>query len=428
MRKTVVPLLLILSCPPLAILMWYINVHLGGSVLELWALYKQDGFFPTIYQIWRPIFFGSTTAWTMIFTFAAFQLAFMKLLPGKIVEGPITPEGNIPLYKSNGVFAFALTLTLFLLATEGLHLFSATIIYDHFGSILGALNLLSFGFCTFLYLKGRIAPSSTDSGSSGNVIFDYYWGMELYPRVLGWDLKMFTNCRFGMMSWSLIILSFAFKQRELYGTVSDSMMVSVALQLLYIAKFFIWEDGYLRSMDIMHDRAGYYICWGCLVWVPSIYASPALYLVNHPNHLGWPIAGAIFAVGAIAIIVNYLADRQRQRFRSTEGNCLVWNRKPTAIIAKYTTHKGDTKYNLLLASGWWGIGRHFHYVPEIMAALCWTLPALFQNFLPYFYLTFLTLLLINRSFRQEQRCQEKYGASWNAYCEIVPFKMVPYVY
>ena len=21
-------------------------------------------------------------------------------------------------------------------------------------------------------------------------------------------------------------------------------------------------------MDIMHDRAGYYLCWGCLCWVP----------------------------------------------------------------------------------------------------------------------------------------------------------------
>lgn len=30
----------------------------------------------------------------------------------------------------------------------------------------------------------------------------------------------------------------------------------------------MWETGYLSTIDIMHDRAGYYICWGCLVWVP----------------------------------------------------------------------------------------------------------------------------------------------------------------
>ena len=31
-----------------------------------------------------------------------------------------------------------------------------------------------------------------------------------------------------------------------------------------------WETGYWGSMDIMHDRAGYYICWGCLVRSPAL--------------------------------------------------------------------------------------------------------------------------------------------------------------
>lgn len=41
-----------------------------------------------------------------------------------------------------------------------------------------------------------------------------------------------------------------------------------------------WETGYWGTMDIMHDRAGYYICWGCLVWVPSVYTFPALFLTE----------------------------------------------------------------------------------------------------------------------------------------------------
>lgn len=61
---------------------------------------------------------------------------------------------------------------------------------------------------------------------------------------------MFTNCRFGMVGWSLLLLSYAAKQDQLYG-LSDSMIVAVALQLIYITKFFFWETGYLRSLDIM---------------------------------------------------------------------------------------------------------------------------------------------------------------------------------
>ena len=74
-----------------------------------------------------------------------------------------------------------------------------------------------------------------------------------------------------------------------------------------------WETGYWRSMDIMHDRAGYYICWGCLVWVPAVYTSPAMFLTTHGvDSLPAAAAVAIAVAGAAAIYVNYNSDRQRQ--------------------------------------------------------------------------------------------------------------------
>ncbi|MGE4574599.1 MULTISPECIES: 7-dehydrocholesterol reductase [Parachlamydia] len=424
--KTLVPFLLITLCPPSAILFWYTNVSLDGSFVNLWQQIQHQGFFPLLYEVWSPFFFGTQTAWTILAIFAASQLFFMKALPGKIYQGPITPKGNVPIYKANGPFAYFLTLTLFLVCSYGLEWFSPTILYDNLGPLLGALNIFSLFFCLFLYIKGYVAPSSSDAGASGNPIFDYYWGTELFPRLLGWDVKMFTNCRFGMMSWPLLLISFAAKQQELYG-LSDSMVVAVLLQLIYITKFFFWETGYLRSLDIMHDRAGYYICWGCLVWVPGVYTSPTLYLVNHPNHLGLPLAALIFALGAVSIMINYLADRQRQKVRESDGNCTVWGKKPFLTVANYTTGDGKQKKNILLASGWWGISRHFHYVPEILGAFFWSVPALFANFLPYFYVVFLTILLIERAFRDDRRCALKYGEDWETYCKHVPYKIIPYM-
>lgn len=35
-----------------------------------------------------------------------------------------------------------------------------------------------------LVLKGHYWPSCVDSGSSGSLIMDVYWGVELYPRLL----------------------------------------------------------------------------------------------------------------------------------------------------------------------------------------------------------------------------------------------------
>ena len=100
-RHSIAPLLLILFCPPMVMVTWYTSVFLDGSVLRLWHLFVQEGFFTTIYRIWAPLFFGTPDAWKMIALFIAAQLLFMKVLPGRSFQGPITPKGNIPLYKTN---------------------------------------------------------------------------------------------------------------------------------------------------------------------------------------------------------------------------------------------------------------------------------------------------------------------------------------
>ncbi len=395
--------------------------------MAFWHMAAEQGLFSLIWSIWKPVFFGSITAWKIIFVYGAFQLFLMRMIPGKTFLGPVTLMGNVPVYKANGVACFFITVATFFIATYGLNLFSASLLYDELGYLLGALNCFSLLLCLILYLKGIFAPSSSDNGSSGNVLFDYYWGTELYPRILGWDVKQFTNCRFGMMAWPLLIISFAAKQSELYG-LSNAMIISVALQLIYIGKFFVWETGYFRSLDIMHDRAGFMICWGCLVWVPCIYTSPAFYLVHHPIALGTLTAFTIFFCGCTGILINYLADLQRQKVRASDGKCRVWGSSPEIIETVYRTQDGEEKQGLLLASGWWGVSRHFHYVPEICAAFFWSVPALFTNFFPYFYVCFLTVLLIDRAFRHDKRCADKYGESWDLYCKKVPYKMIPYLF
>lgn len=425
-RGIFMPLFFILVCPPSVFLFWYTNTALDGSFAQLGTLILDDGLWSVLKKAWVPYFFGSSTAWKILTIYAFVQLLLMRLLPGKKFYGPTTPAGNVPVYKANGVSAYALTMILFVFSSFYLHLFSPAILYDHLPELLGALTFFSLIFCAFLLFKGYFFPSTSDCGSSGNLIFDYYWGTELYPRILGWDVKMFTNCRFGMMGWALLIVSYAAKQSELYG-LSDSMAVAVALQLIYITKFFVWETGYLSSLDIMHDRAGFYICWGCLVWIAGIYTSPTLYLVNHPNHLGPLWSSLIFVFGSACILINYFADRQRQRVRTLNGDCLIWGKKPTLTVARYVTGTGEKKSNLLLASGWWGVARHFHYVPEILSAFFWSVPALFTNFLPYFYLLFLTILIVDRAFRDDRRCANKYGDDWKKYCGMVPYKMIPYL-
>mmetsp|Transcript_698 Transcript_698/g.2050 ORF Transcript_698/g.2050 Transcript_698/m.2050 type:complete len:485 (-) Transcript_698:720-2174(-) len=410
--------------PAFAIIMTFTYIHLDASLLALWKYVQQQGL-GGLWAAWpRP----TADAWTHIVAFGLLEAVLQLLLPGKQHKGPVTPKGNQPVYKANGVLAYLVTMGLLALGWRT-GLFDPGHVYDILPEIISALNIFSLGFCAFLYLKGKYAPSSSDSGSTGSLIFDFYWGMELYPRIGKYfDLKTWTNCRMGMMSWAVLIVCYAAKQRQATGGIADSMLVSVALMQIYIFKFFLWETGYWGSMDIMHDRAGYYICWGCLVWVPSVYTSPGLFLAAHPVDLGVPLASLIFSAGVAAIYINYDSDRQRQVFRESGGRALVWGAKPHKITAHYTTGDGATKTSLLLTSGWWGLARHFHYLPELLAAFLWTVPATFTHVLPYFYVTFLTLLLTDRAFRDDERCRAKYGKYWAKYSTLVPYKMIPYVW
>ncbi len=425
-RHTLGPLGLMATCPPFVLLLWYTHTQLDGSILALGSLFAREGMGGTLGTIWLPHVLGSAVAWSILGAFAAVQLAFMRLLPGARWEGPITPRGNVPAYKANGPLAFAATVALWFALTLG-GVLPMGLLYDNLGDILGALNLFALVFCAFLYAKGRWFPSSTDSGHTGNPLFDYYWGTELYPRVLGFDLKQFTNCRFGMMIWPILCLDYAAAQAA-RGGLSDGMVVAVGIQLFYVAKFFWWETGYLRSLDIMHDRAGFYICWGCLVWVPSVYTQSTMFLVTHPVNYGAPLAATLLLLGIACVTMNYLADADRQRVRVTGGQTTVWGRAPELIVAPYTTESGEKKENLLLVSGWWGIARHFHYLPEIAGAFFWTLPVGFGHALPWFYVIFLTILLFDRARRDDARCAAKYGPSWDEYRRRVPYKVIPGIY
>ncbi|XP_046585326.1 LOW QUALITY PROTEIN: 7-dehydrocholesterol reductase-like [Haliotis rubra] len=429
LQTTVFPLLLTLTTPNFVIILWYTAVHSEGSYSKMADVFQGRSILGGLLYMWGQVRPYNTLITAILVVYSFYALVTMKLIPGKTVYGPLTPKGNVPVYKDNGFAFFILTMVLFVVITAFLKQLgmTPTIIYDQFDTVLSTLNIFSLIFCLFLYVKGIVSPSSTDCGATGNFIFDYYWGTELYPRIFGYDIKVFTNCRFGLMVWALLVSIFALKSYELHGFV-DSMFVCCTLQLVYLAKFFWWEAGYMRTIDIMLDRAGYYICWGCLVFVPGFYTSVSLYLVNQPVILGPWLTALFLTCGILSIYINYDADNQKQAVRGADGNCLIWGRKAEVIRAKYHLESGEERESILLASGWWGFSRHFHYIPEILLAFFWSVPALFVNIMPFSYTIFLIVLLIHRSYRDEAKCCQKYGTFWVEYCKRVPHKIVPYLF
>jgi 7-dehydrocholesterol reductase len=417
------PLFLMAVTPVFSIVFYYVVAHMDGNFLAFAKLCQENG--PMVfYDIWPDAFDAET--WKMIGVYMAFEAVLQRFFPAKEFHATITPNGNVPVYKANGMQSYLLTMVL-LMAGAYYEVITPSKVYDKFGNILASMNVFAWVLCFVLLVKGHVAPSTTDSGSTGSWVFDFYWGMDLYPNILGWDVKMFTNCRAGMMFWAVGIICFAYKNQELNGgTLQLGMLVNVAVQIIYLSKFYYWEMGYMCSMDIQHDRAGYYLCWGCLVWVPAVYTSHSFYLVEHCPEWTPGSAFLLFLAGALMVFVNYDSDNQRYVFRQSNGDCKIWGKKPNRIEAEYTTSDGSVKKSLLLLDGYWKISRHFHYVPEVLASLCWSLPAWGEGLVgPYFYVIYLSILLTDRAFRDDNRCSKKYGPYWKEYCDQVPYKIVP---
>lgn len=216
--RTFIPLFLMSFSPNLVIVLWYTAVHCDGSFARLFQILSGDGFLAGIGRIWSDIHIASPIAVAVIVGYMIWALVLMIAVPGPMVEGPITPNGNIPRYRDNGMACYAVTMIAFGILAILLPRWtgcSVTIVYDHFDEFLGTLTVFTHLLCIFLHLKGLLWPSTTDCGTTGNLVFDYYWGTELYPRVAGVDIKVFTNCRFGMIVWPLLVAIFTLKVQHI---------------------------------------------------------------------------------------------------------------------------------------------------------------------------------------------------------------------
>jgi 7-dehydrocholesterol reductase len=432
-------LLLVTGAPVFSSVLAYITTdEAHGTVSKFYEFCKTDGLYTCLHKAVineRSLDVGP--ALWFLGGFSGLALMLMLFLPGKPTKGPITQNGHVPTYTDNGMFHCVLFTFLWLVCSEevGGGPYKLTALWDTFQAQILVLNIFGLAFCAFLLVKGFYFPSGPDSGPSGNgLLFDYYWGGELYPRLWGVDVKVLANCRFSMTYWMLSGVSFAFASLEKHGTWDPGLTLAAVSTMIYLYKFFWWELGYLRSIDIIVDRAGFYETWGVLVWVPAIYTCHMRSSVLTPSGLSWPMALGLFGASIIGVTCNFLADDQRQKFRESGGTMNVWGKPPQFIRASYktTTAEGgtETRESLLLVSGYWGVARHFQYFFELMAAWSWCLLAggFTHNLVSCTYCVFLTILLIHRAYRDQQKCLAKYGAAYEEYMRLVPYKIFPYVY
>ena len=104
---------------------------------------------------------------------------------------------------------------------------------------------------------------------------------------------------------------------------------------LHLSRIFLTG---IQLLDITLDRAGYYLCWGCLCWVQVFYTFTSLFMVGHPSKINNFGAFTIFMYGIISIIFNYAVDKQKEVFRKYNGKCHIWG-KPAKYLVSVVTNQ-----------------------------------------------------------------------------------------
>jgi Delta14-sterol reductase len=250
-----------------------------------------------------------------------------------------------------------------------------TFISDNFVQVLTANVIITYALSIYVYVSSfNVKPGDPNhrllapGGQTGSVIYDFFIGRELNPRVTlpffgEIDIKEFCEIRPGLTGWIILNLTWVAKQYRHYGFVSDSIIFVTVVQALYVLDGQFMEYAILTTMDIKRDGFGFMLAAGDLIWLPFLYSIPAKYLSVYPVTLGPVGLAGVGVVLAIGLFIFRSSNSQKNTFRTNPNDPSV------AHLSSIETKTGSR----LLTSGWWGMARHINYMGDWIQAWPYTL-------------------------------------------------------
>jgi len=414
---------------------YYIYVSLfffNGSVPRA-GQDEQTGAF--LYRIATLVYthaFPNLKAWTIYVSFILFQLLLALTMPGVISKGlPVPSEGYKELeYRCNGVFSWYVTL-ITVLALHYSGLFPLQTVMDEFGPILSVSTIISNIVSVLAYVSAIMLKKQ--HRMSGNLVYDFFMGAWLNPRVGIFDFKFWAETRVAWITLFLLTLSAAMKQVELEGRIGAPMWFMLAAHGIYTNAVMKGEECIVTTWDVFYEKWGWMLIFWNFTGVPFFYCAQSFYIaINHKlDHVHPAFSVFLFCTLFGAYYIWDTSQSQKDRFRmQLEGNLIIRKTFPqlpwgTLKNPKYLTTKAGSP---LLIDGWWKYARKIHYSMDTIMALTWGLTCGFDNLLPYFYFFFFSAMIAHRYSRDAERCRRKYGDDWTRYEQAVPYVFIPYVF
>ena len=414
--------------PALALYLWLAWRFHDGAVF-LPAELSDVG--PFLARAWEQVVAHATPSWrtfAIYWTFLVVEGLLAALLPGLEVKGlPIPSRGGQRLvYRCNGISAWWLTLG----GVAALHVsgvFPLQTVYEQFGAFMVAAMITANAVALVAYVGARVTGNA--ERMSGAVVYDFFMGAWLNPRIGALDLKMWAEVRVSWLTLFLLTASGAAHQYATHGTLSSPMIFMVVAHFLYANACMKGEECIPTTWDVFHEKWGWLLIFWNLAGVPFIYCFSSMYIASRaPFEPALPYTMFCFVLLFGAYYVWDTANSQRNRFRMQLNGSYVQRRTfpqlPWSTLEN-PRHLRTAAGSRLLVDGWWRYARKPHYTADALMALSWGLICGFDHFLPYFYAVFFVVMILHRAQRDVARCRKKYGADWDRYREEVPYLLVP---
>ena len=404
------------------------------------SLYMYDGaLFVPWYDInkhWKfaeENFVPTKETWTVYLAYILMEAVFAYILPGFIVKGlPIPSNGGKQLtYNCNGFASWWCTKAV-VIALHYFEILPFTWIAANIMPLITTMIVFSDILSIFVYVVPFFI--GTTMRMTGSHIYDFFMGSSLNPRLGSLDIKMWAETRVSWITLFLLTFSAAMEQYRQLGTVTPPMIFMCATHWLYSNACHKGEEMITTTWDIFHEKYGWMLCYWNLAGVPLMYCWNSFYILKNPHAVGPVWIGVMFTTLLVTYYFWDTTNSQKNAFRMMERgtykerSALICPKMPYKYVKFETAKYIKTKHgNKILIDGWYKYARKLHYTCDIIFALLWGLACGYDHYLPYWYCTFFTGMIIHRAVRDNEKCAAKYGKDWDDYKKAVPYVIIPWI-
>lgn len=299
-------------------------------------------------------------------------------------------------------------------------------------------------------------PASPERSTAAH----FFYGLCFNPQLFGCDIKMgLYTLGACVLEWNLLSASMLHWQQEVH--LSRALVTYTALFTWFLCecasaatpalelppppappptealrprpsaharRYLILECVHLYTYDIMCEKMGFKLMWGCFAFYPFFYCVGVWPLVAAPS------ASDISSATAAAIVLCFFGGWVLTRGANLQK--YVYKTRPAGTpFACGLVANGTVPGTRLLCTGFWGVARHVNYLGEILQAValalpgCLVAPTAGAAVLPWLYPLYYVALFVPRQADDDEQIRLKYGEGpFAEYVQRVPYRMVPGVW